>query len=81
MSCGRHRGMNTLKSNGNIEENMEDLSARSSIAQRCDDYRIRGSHVHRGEEGRPQISEQVKSEIRERFRHIPGISLGRRLLN
>ena len=40
-----------------------------------EDYQSRGSHAHRGGNGRPQITEANKNEIRALFNTNPRLSL------
>ena len=49
--------------------------ARSTIRQWREDYQTRGSHAHRGENGRPRISNEVRNQIQEIFNNDPRISL------
>lgn len=49
--------------------------ARSTIRQWRDDYQTRGSHSHRGGNGRPQISQGRRARIRELFDNNPRLSL------
>ena len=49
--------------------------ARSTIRQWREDYQTRGSHAHRGGNGRPRISNEVRNQIQELFNNDPTISL------
>ncbi len=49
--------------------------ARSTIRQWREDYQERGSHNHRGGNGRPRISTAVRNQIRDLFIDDPTISL------
>ena len=48
---------------------------RSTMRQWCEDYRSKGTHAHRGSNGRPQITEAKKNEIRAQFNSNPRLSL------
>ena len=47
---------------------------RSSVDRWYDDYRAQGTQQHRGGNGRPQLSTQLKSEIRPKFINDPTLS-------
>ena len=49
--------------------------ARSTMRQWREDYQSRGTHAHRGGNGRPQITEEKKNEIRALFNSNPRLSL------
>ena len=49
--------------------------SRKSILKWVEDYRSRGSHSHRGGNGRPGISEEKRSQIKEMFQTNPRRSL------
>ena len=49
--------------------------ARSTIALWRADYQKRGTHTHRGGNGRPRISAKTKNRIRQLFEDNPQMSL------